>query len=135
MVGLGDLSGGEFLSEASGVSADGSVVVGYSEGDDGNVAFIWNANGMRNLEQVLSNEFKLNLGGWKLERATGISNDGLTIVGNGSNPNGQDGAWLAKLGTASGGGFFQGVDPNNSSPKQANAVSGDGLTRELNKFS
>jgi probable HAF family extracellular repeat protein len=128
MVGLGDLSGGEFLSEASGVSADGSVVVGYSEGDDGNVAFIWNANGMRNLEQVLSNEFKLNLGGWKLERATGISNDGLTIVGNGSNPNGQDGAWLAKLATASGGGFFQGVDPNNSSPKQANAVSGDGLT-------
>ncbi len=30
MVGLGDLPGGESDSEANGVSADGSVVVGYS---------------------------------------------------------------------------------------------------------
>ncbi|MFG6094761.1 hypothetical protein SPB21_05900 [Leptothoe sp. ISB3NOV94-8A] len=52
-------------------------------------AFIWDAvNGMRSLQAVFTDEFGLDLTGWKLGAATGISDDGLTIVGTGINPEG-----------------------------------------------
>jgi probable HAF family extracellular repeat protein len=41
MVGLGDLLGGRFWSNAGGVSADGSVIVGSSISDTGYTAFRW----------------------------------------------------------------------------------------------
>ena len=44
-VGLGDLPGGRFLSIGYGVSADGSVVVGYSDSALGTDAFRWTAKG------------------------------------------------------------------------------------------
>ena len=101
MVGLGDLPGGEFWSEACDASADGSVVVGVSESASGYGfrAFIWDAtNGMRNLKDVLENDFGLDLTGWTLFSAEGISDDGLTIVGWGSNnPSGYTDAWIATL--------------------------------------
>ena len=44
---LGDLSGGNSYSYVSGVSADGSVVVGYSTSANGREAFRWTeAEGM-----------------------------------------------------------------------------------------
>jgi probable HAF family extracellular repeat protein len=99
MVGLGRLPGDSF-SEAHGVSADGSVVVGLSQGGDpvyDQTAFIWDAtNGMRSLPQVLTDS-GLDLSGWVLDSATGISADGLTIAGNGTNPLGQHEAWIAFL--------------------------------------
>jgi probable HAF family extracellular repeat protein len=99
MVGLGDLPGGSFGSRANGVSADGSVVVGYDYSASGyGEAFIWDtANGMRNLKDVLVNDFSLNLTGWTLTRATGISANGLTIVGYGANPSGNTEAWGATI--------------------------------------
>lgn len=93
MVGLGDLPGGIFRSYAYGVSADGDVVVGESVtdivifepfGDWTYVfeAFIWNEqHGIRDLREVLAGDYGLDLSGWTLTRATGISADGLTIVG------------------------------------------------------
>ncbi|MBD2620846.1 HAF repeat/PEP-CTERM domain-containing protein [Microcystis flos-aquae FACHB-1344] len=99
MVGLGVLSGG-IASIANGVSADGSVVVGYSATDPftGAEAFIWNsAQGMRSLQQVLTNDYGLDLTGWSLNRANAISADGLTVVGYGTNPNGLNEAWIARL--------------------------------------
>jgi probable HAF family extracellular repeat protein len=45
MMGLGDLAGGLFSSSASGVSADGSVVVGWGMNPDGNIE-AWLASGM-----------------------------------------------------------------------------------------
>ena len=85
MVGLGNLSGWNF-SSASGVSADGSVVVGSSSGANGGEAFIWNSTqGMRSLQQVLTNDYGLNLTGWSLYQANAISADGLTVVGEGTN--------------------------------------------------
>src|SRR3954470_7717408 len=42
--GLGDLTGGNFLSEANAVSADGLVVVGYSNSGNGDEAFRWTSN-------------------------------------------------------------------------------------------
>ena len=76
--------------EAQGVSGDGSVVVGVDSGSP-NEAFIWDAtNGMRNLRDVLINDFSLDLTGWLLLQASGISPDGLSIVGTAINPSGQE---------------------------------------------
>ena len=100
MVGLGDFPGGTFRSRAYGVSADGSVVVGYGEIDFGTSlrAFIWDAlDGMRNLQDVLVNDYGLDLTGWTLRRAAGVSPDGLTIVGYGVNPSSDTEAWIATL--------------------------------------
>ena len=75
------------LGEALSVSADGSVVVGWSNVDapSGQAAFIWDSfHGMRNLRTILTDDLGLDLTGWSLEKATGISSDGLTIVGWGS---------------------------------------------------
>ena len=97
MVGLGDLPGRGFRqAKAADVSADGAIVVGSSESASGREAFIWDAvHGMRELDLVLA-EFGLGpaFAGWTLTEAHAISDDGLTIVGFGINPSGQDEAWL-----------------------------------------
>ncbi len=60
--------------------------------------FIWDAdNGMRNLVDILTIDLELDLTGWTLYEATGISADGLTIVGNGINPNGNYEGWIATI--------------------------------------
>jgi probable HAF family extracellular repeat protein len=97
MLGLGDLPGGIFSSAAVAVSADGMVIVGNSQTDTGSEAFIWAPeHGMRNLKSVLT-AGGLNLAGWTLSNARGISADGFTIVGVGINPEGQTEAWRASL--------------------------------------
>jgi uncharacterized membrane protein len=75
---------------ATGVSADGSVIVGGADGDvsgqNSFEAFIWDPlHGARRLETVLT-ELGVDLHGWELTEATGISADGLTIVGVGLAP-------------------------------------------------
>jgi probable HAF family extracellular repeat protein len=98
MVGLGDLPGGLFSSYATGVSADGSVVVGSGDSANDAEAFIWNSTqGMRSLQQVLTNDYGLDLTGWTLRIARAISADGLTVVGEGRNPSGNTEAWIASL--------------------------------------
>ena len=98
MTGLGDLEGGIFGSEAYGVSANGSVIVGKSNSDSGPEAFIWDAdNGMRSLQSLLEYDYGLDLTGWTLQGAYGISADGLTIVGEGTNPVGDTEAWIATV--------------------------------------
>jgi probable HAF family extracellular repeat protein len=83
---LGDVN----YSDARGVSGDGSIVVG-----DG--PFIWDATrGMRGLEQVLVNDYGLDLTGWNLRNANGISADGSTIVGTGIHLD-RDEAWIATI--------------------------------------
>ena len=97
MVGLGDLPGGIFHSNASGVSADGSVVVGRSYSSSGTEAFVWDeTNGMRALMQILEDQ-GVDMTGWNLDLASGISADGLTIVGTGTNPLGFGEAWIATI--------------------------------------
>jgi len=98
MVGLGDLPGGLFASQAYGVNADGSIVVGSGWTPEGKKAMIWDkTNGMRELEDVLANELGLDLTGWTLNHARGISADGFTIVGAGINPDGNYEAWVANI--------------------------------------
>jgi len=98
MMGLGTFDSGYFYSEAFDVSADGSVVVGYGLGEHGQEAFLWDAgNGMRSLQQVLVKDYELELTGWALRMAKAVSDDGLTIVGKGVNPDGKEEAWLVRL--------------------------------------
>ena len=96
MIGLGDLAGGIFESQAIDVSSDGSVVVGFGNTAIGQEAFIWDAtNGMQNLRTVLVSVLGLDLTGWTLLDAFGISADGTTIVGAGINPDGFVEAYIA----------------------------------------
>lgn len=150
MVGLGDLPGGNHYSEALAVSADGTVVVGRSEAATANApganrAFIWReSSGMRDLAEVLTQDYFISLGGWTLSAAQAISADGRTIVGAGTNPAGEAEAWVAVLPPACGDGLdndgdtlADGLDPHcsvtedpsegiNCSDGQDN--DGDGLT-------
>jgi|APSaa5957512535_1039671.scaffolds.fasta_scaffold00799_22 probable HAF family extracellular repeat protein len=98
MVGLGFLPGdGDFFSEALDVSGDGSVVVGRGRGGFGE-AFVWDGiNGMQSLSTILTGS-GVDMTGWNLWYATGISDDGQTIVGYGKNPDGIQEAYVVNLG-------------------------------------
>jgi hypothetical protein len=52
---------------------------------------------MKRLQDILTTDFGLNLTGWRLSKAMGISADGLTIVGWGSNASRPSEAWIARL--------------------------------------
>ena len=95
MQGLG--TGGFSASYATDVSGDGTIVVGYGFRQYvGTAACLWDAAGQfRLLGNVLTQDYGLNLGGWWLDQALGISSDGRTIVGVGHNPLGQQEAWMA----------------------------------------
>lgn len=77
-------------SEATAASADGSVIVGWADGTfdpPGAHAFIWDAaKGMRKLADELENVHGVDLRGWELEKAFGISADGRVIVGTAHSP-------------------------------------------------
>jgi probable HAF family extracellular repeat protein len=77
MTDLGTLPGGNH-SEARGVSADGSVVVGYSNSANGGRAFRWTSAGMTDLG---------TLPGGNHSVAYGVSADGSVVVGYSNNPN------------------------------------------------
>src|SRR5262249_20881001 len=81
------------------VSADGSVIVGTSSSSSGSQAFIWDeADGMRSLQTVLASQgLGAALQGWTLTSAIAISSNGLTITGDGYDPQGHQAAWIATL--------------------------------------
>lgn len=98
MIGLGDLPGGIVSSWARDVTGDGSIIIGCSQTDIGWESFIWDqAHGMRNLEEILESDYGLDLTGWTLTWASGISDDGTVIVGRGYNPAGEREAWVATI--------------------------------------
>jgi len=71
----------------------GSMVVGQS----GSRAFLWSDSvGLVDLQLYLSGR-GLDLAGWTLTEATGLSRDGLTIVGQGINAAGQEEGWVVRL--------------------------------------
>lgn len=111
MVGLGKLRGCVHTN-ALALSGDGSVIVGVATlplpwfsflsvgaPKPDSIPFVWdNVNGMRDLKSVLTKDYNLDLTGWKLTSATGISADGMTIVGHGSSKdNGGSASWIAHL--------------------------------------
>jgi len=87
--------GGGFDSTiAEGVSDDGSVIVGLS---NSKAFYYTRSGGMQNLQDLLINNYGLNLTGWKLTDAAAVSADGLTIAGSGINPYGNTEAWIATI--------------------------------------
>jgi probable HAF family extracellular repeat protein len=100
MQALGDLPGGDFYSAARATSYDGTIVLGFGSSAAGTMAFVWDeAQGMRDLQEVLTAHHDLGnaMAGWQLSSASGISDDGLSLVGWGSNPDGNTEAWLVRL--------------------------------------
>jgi probable HAF family extracellular repeat protein len=96
IAGLGSLPGYTNRITAFAVSSDGSVIVGGRDSATDSAAFIWDsAHGLRNLQSVLAGTYGLDLTGWSLKKAAGISADGNTIVGYGTDPAGKTEAWLA----------------------------------------
>jgi hypothetical protein len=84
------------------ISYDGSTVVGYLLNNpipyEDYAAYIWNEqDGVRLIQDMLASDYNLDLAGWTLINASGISDDGLTIVGNGINPDGVEEGWIATI--------------------------------------
>jgi probable HAF family extracellular repeat protein len=97
MAGLGQLFLGSHASRAFAVSGDGSIVVGASATGSLDQACVWSAGDkMRRVYDVLVEEHGLDLSGWHLSNASGISADGRTIVGNGTH-SGDSLGWIATL--------------------------------------
>ncbi len=72
------------------------MVVGYGSSATGQEAILWDpVNGMQRLQAVLEDQLGLDLTGWTLTVAVGISDDGNTIVGYGINPDGFTEAFIA----------------------------------------
>lgn len=99
MMDLGSLPGTDY-TYASGISADGSVVVGRARSASGSVALIWDeAHGMRSLrDTMLEAGLAQAIEGWVFESTDAIAADNLTVVGSGLNPAGQREAFIANLG-------------------------------------
>ena len=106
LTGLSDLPGGAFISTASAVNADGSVVVGegVSAGTTGYEAFRWTqGGGMVGLGDLPGGVFQSS--------AYGVSADGSVVVGYGSSASGTEafrwtqGGGMVGLGDLPGGWF------------------------------
>jgi probable HAF family extracellular repeat protein len=100
MVNIGYLPG-RTTAHPFDASYNGKIIVGGSfSGPTDSRAFIWDStHGMRDLQTVLQSDYGLNLSGWVLNNAFGISDNGNVIVGNGKNPSGQQEAFRVVLDT------------------------------------
>ncbi|MCL4720140.1 MAG: hypothetical protein KJ057_16880, partial [Phycisphaerae bacterium] len=84
MVPLGvlDESPFDYHSEAHDASVNGWVIVGWSKFDRWRFATTWTPRrGLINLNEILTNEFGVDLGDHQLSQASAVSYDGKTIVG------------------------------------------------------
>ncbi len=115
MVPMGDLPGGEFRSDARGVSPDGRIIVGWGKSDKGSEAFRWTAEtGMVGIGDLGGGTFSSS--------ARAISADGLVIVGGSNSHNGTEAfRWTAESGMVG-----LGALPGSSFSSNATAVSADG---------
>jgi uncharacterized membrane protein len=106
LVGLG-LAPGDIDNRGFGASNDGNTIVGgagpinFNWDTDTSSALIWRPQwGVRHLQDVLTNDYHLDLNGWQLTSARAVSTDGTVILGNGINPSGQREAWIATIDSA-----------------------------------
>jgi len=94
MQGLGHGAPGDENATALAVSGDGAVIVGFYQPW---VAYVWDENhGMRNLQDVLTQRYGINLTGWGLQEAVAISADARILVGNGMH-DGRPEGWIARV--------------------------------------
>ncbi len=90
--GIGDLPGGAFISQAWGISADGSTVVGTSSSTSGEEAFRWtDSTGMVGLGDLPGHHTSSH--GWA------VSADGAVVVGDGISTSGLEATrWTSATG-------------------------------------
>lgn len=94
---LGVLPGAQ-SSAAHDASYDGSIILGGSTTDDQYEPVLWDEfTGIRRLVDVLTEDYGLDLGAWTIRGAWALSDDGLVIVGQGINPDGNIEGWVACL--------------------------------------
>jgi probable HAF family extracellular repeat protein len=87
---------GSTNSAATATNSDGTVVVGGSDGNPGG-PFRWTPiDGINSIANLLT-AAGVSFTGWSLSSATAVSSDGTVIVGDGTNPSGQQEAWIAHL--------------------------------------
>jgi probable HAF family extracellular repeat protein len=117
---LGDLPGGDFESQAFGVCADGSVVVGYGISASGQEACRWTgAGGMQGLGDLPGGDY--------LSVAQAVSADGSVVAGIGTWGAGWADQQYAFRWTAGGGMQSLGVLPNApAQTSRAYGISADG---------
>lgn len=86
-------------SEVNDISANGRVVVGVSFDDfEDDISFYWSEEtGMVDLREMLVDTYNIDLDGWVLTEAVGISADCKVIVGNGTNPDGVQEGWKVSV--------------------------------------
>lgn len=123
MQGLGFI-GTDIKSWANDVSADGNVVVGRSS-SSGNIdsAFRWSTTaGMQSIPQWLSAAGVTVATGWTPTEATGVNANGNVVVGSANDANGNQQAWLARVGPA-GGGLLTDLNAFNNSLVEAGSRS------------
>lgn len=87
------LTPGYQVGEASAATNNGIVVGNWRldafSDELGSLAFVWDAdNGIRSLQDMLTNEYGLDLMGWTLNTVTDVTPDGTTFVGTGLNADG-----------------------------------------------
>lgn len=94
LVRLGDFEGGSTYSMAYDISGDGRLVVGSGTTAKGTEAALWDlATGRRyNVNRLLTNSAVA--AGWTLRSCTGISRDGRSICGFGTDPQGRPQAFV-----------------------------------------
>ena len=91
---VGDLPGGDVNCQLLAVNSDGSRTAGRGTDDTGTTAVIWTqALGLRKLATVMQ-DLGIAPTGWSFREVTGMSSDGKVLVGNGTNPSGQNQAWV-----------------------------------------
>jgi uncharacterized membrane protein len=85
-------------SSAVGVAADGRTIVGNSFLSDGTeVATIWLPDGSAYDFHEYLTLLGADVTGWRFSSIEGISDDGLTIAGDGVNPEGLTEGWVARI--------------------------------------
>ncbi len=96
MVGLeGLMDNAAFYTQAC--SADGSLLVGSYKGEDASGSFLWTEDsGMQDLQVMLAG-LGLDVNGWGTLIGSDVSADGTVIVGYGTNPDGNQEAWMATI--------------------------------------
>jgi len=88
--------GGVYPSSALDTSADGRITVGRYASPDWSGGALWVGTELHRIEDFLDGA-GVDYTGWTNLSPAAISDDGLTISGSGTNPNGDSEGWIARV--------------------------------------
>ncbi len=95
---IGDFPSGIWESWTWDLNHDGSLALGYGTTEAGRTAFIWDrVHGQRPLQEVLEQDYGLDLSGWHLQDGRAFTADGRKISGTGNVPGGRLEAFVVTL--------------------------------------